>query len=206
MIAALDGRAAIGGRTPRLGHPADRALLRELRASVDAVLVGSRTLTTERYANLLDADHRERRVARGVAPHPLVATISRGLGVDPSGVGLFAEDVGVAVYTEAAGRLEGRGARVSTHRLDVASPAAVLEDLHGRHGARTVLCEGGPALLRELVADDLVDDLLLTLAPMLVGGDAPAILDGPMLDAPRRLTLERVLRADDHLVLVLRAR
>jgi len=49
MIATLDGRAAIAGRSVALGHPADRALLRELRAQADAVLVGTGTLADERY-------------------------------------------------------------------------------------------------------------------------------------------------------------
>src|SRR3954464_4979531 len=68
MIASADGRAAIAGSSAPLGHPADTALLRELPAAVDAILVGPGTLRAERYANLLDDAQRERRAARGLEP------------------------------------------------------------------------------------------------------------------------------------------
>jgi hypothetical protein len=68
MIASADGRVAVEGRSVGLGHPADRALLRELRTAVDAILVGTGTLRAERYANLLDDDQRAHRAAAGLSP------------------------------------------------------------------------------------------------------------------------------------------
>jgi riboflavin biosynthesis pyrimidine reductase len=78
---------------------------------------------------------------------------------------------------------------------------AVLEHLRTERGARTVLCEGGPTLLRELVAVDCVDDLMLTLAPMLVAGEAPTALRGVPLEPPVGLALRDIHRAGDHLFL-----
>ena len=78
---------------------------------------------------------------------------------------------------------------------------AVLEHLRTERGARTVLCEGGPTLLRELVATDCVDDLMLTLAPMLVAGEAPTALRGAPLDPPVGLALRDIHRVGDHLLL-----
>jgi riboflavin biosynthesis pyrimidine reductase len=75
----------------------------------------------------------------------------------------------------------------------------VLAHLGAARGVRSVLCEGGPTLLRALVADTCIDDLLLTLAPLLGGGDAPNVLEGGPLDPPARLALHDLHRAGDHL-------
>ena len=64
-----------------------------------------------------------------------------------------------------------------------------------------MLCEGGPTLLRRLVADGGLDDLLLTVSPLLAAGAAPTILDGAPLADPARLALRDVHRADDHVFL-----
>ena len=202
MIASADGRAAVQGRSVGLGHPADRALLRELRTAVDAILVGPGTLRAERYANLLDDDQRERRVARGLAPEPIVATIARS-GRVPDEIPLFAEPrARIQVYTEAAdAEVAARGAEVAVHRFRPgdATPVAALEHLATARGVRSVLCEGGPTLLRALVAAACIDHLLLTLAPLLAGGGAPNVLEGEPLDPPARLGLHAVHRADHHL-------
>ena len=65
MIGSLDGHATVDGRAGGLGNPADRAVLRELRAAADALLVGPGTLIAERYATVLDPDQRERRERAG---------------------------------------------------------------------------------------------------------------------------------------------
>ena len=202
MIAAVDGRATVDGRSSGLGHPADTALLRELRTAVDAILVGPGTLRAERYADLLDDDQRERRTARGLAPEPIVATISRR-GDVPVDIPLFAEArARIQVYTEAsAAIIDGRGAEVAVERLaaGAATPRAALEHLAAERGVRSVLCEGGPTLLRALVAGRCLDHLLQTLAPLIAGGDGPNVLDGDALDPPVRLGLHDVHRAGDHL-------
>jgi riboflavin biosynthesis pyrimidine reductase len=203
MIASADGRVAVQGRSVGLGHPADRALLRELRTAVDAILVGTTTLGAERYANLLDDDQRAHRAAAGLEPEPVVATISRRLDL-PADIPLLAETTArVQVYTEAEGELPGQGAWVEVHRFEPGGLAipAILEHLRAERGARTILCEGGPTLLRELVVADCVDDLMLTLAPMLAAGDAPTALRGAPLDPAVGLALRDLHRAGDHLFL-----
>jgi riboflavin biosynthesis pyrimidine reductase len=201
MIASVDGRATVGGRSAGLGHPADTALLRELRTAVDAILVGPGTLRAERYADLLDDDQRERRAEGGLAPEPLVATIARR-GDVPVDIPLFAEGrARIQVYTEAGASISGRGAEVAVERFaaGAATPRVALEHLAGERGVRSVLCEGGPTLLRALVAHRCLDHLLQTLAPLLAGGDGPNVLEGEALDPPAALGLHDVHRADDHL-------
>ena len=203
MIASADGRAAVQGRSVGLGHPADRELLRELRTGVDALLVGSTTLGAERYAQLLDPAQRARRAGAGLPVQPLVATISRRLDVSVE-IGLFAEeDARVHVYSEMAGSVASRGAHVAVHGFPPGTLhlRSVLAHLGDELGVRAVLCEGGPTLLHRLVAEGCLDDLLLTLAPMLVAGDEPAPLAGAALQPPAGLELASVHRADDHLVL-----
>lgn len=190
MIASIDGHAVLEGRSVPLGHPTDRTLLRELRTAVDVILVGTHTLASERYATLLDPEQRERRVDAGLAPHPLVATISRELEVPD--VPLLHEDVPFVVYTESAG--DGPGI---VRRLPELTIRSVIEDL----GAQAILCEGGPRLLREVVSTGLLDDLLLTISPLLAAGDQPTILTGEPFPSPVKLRLAEVSRADDHLFL-----
>jgi riboflavin biosynthesis pyrimidine reductase len=203
MIASADGRIAVQGRSVGLGHPADRSLLRELRTAVDAILVGTGTLRAERYANLLDDDQRAHRAAAGLEHEPIVATISRRLDV-PADIPLLAEPTArVQVYTEAEGEVPGQGAWIAVQRFDPGhlTMPAILEHLRTERGARTILCEGGPRLLREMVTADCVDDLLLTISPMLVAGDAPTPLVGTLVEPPAGLALRDVHRADDHLFL-----
>lgn len=202
MIASLDGRIAVQGRSVALGHPADRALLREMRAGADAILVGTATLAAERYANLLDPDQRERRLAAGLPAHPIVATISRRLEL-PVEIPLFSEpDVEIVVFTESDAPAPEVGARLAVERFTPGTlrPADALRRL-GERGVRGVSCEGGAKLLRLLVAAGVVDHLLLTVAPLLVGGEASGLLDGAPLDPPARLALRDVHRADDHVFL-----
>src|SRR3954469_13804298 len=151
MIASADGRAAVGGSSAPLGHPADSALLRELRTAVDAILVGTATLRAERYANLLDDDQRERRVAAGLQPEPIVATVSRRLDL-PTDIPLLAEPTArVQVYTQAEGEVPSQGAWVACQRFEpgALTMPAILAHLGAERGARAVLCEGGPLLLRQ---------------------------------------------------------
>jgi riboflavin biosynthesis pyrimidine reductase len=170
---------------------------------VDAILVGTGTLRAERYANLLDDEQREHRAAGGLEPEPIVATVSRRLDL-PGDIPLLAEPTArVQVYTEAEGEVPSQGAWVAVQRFEPGrlTMPVVLEHLRTERGARTILCEGGPRLLREMIAADCVDDLMLTLAPMLVAGDAPTPLGGALLDPPAGLALRDIRRADDHLFL-----
>lgn len=204
MIGSADGRATVDGRAGGLGSQADRALLRALREASDAMLVGSATLVEERYATLLDPEQRERRAAAGLPPEPLLATISRGLERRLFDVPLFGEPgARLLVCTESEDALPAAAADVRALRLEPGglTARACLEHLRVEHGARVVAAEGGPTLLRELLAEGLVDDLVLTIAPKLVAGCGPSIVRGAVFDPPFALSLRAVLRGEDHLFL-----
>ena len=127
--------------------------------------------------------------------------VSRRLDVSWD-AGLFAAaDQPVLVYTASDGAAPRVAAPVEVVRLPSCTPEAVLADLRGR-GVRALLCEGGPTLNQALLAAGLLDELFLTLAPVLTAGVAePAIVAGGPLDPPAGLELRCVLRHGDELFL-----
>ncbi len=194
FVATLDGRAALDGSTRPLGGPADLELLLSLRAAADAVLIGPGTVRAEGYARLVGPARR--------ASTPPAVLISRRFDI-PWEAGLFAAaDQPVLVYTSLdAGSPPDVAAPVEIIRLEQCTPAAALADLRAR-GVRALLSEGGPTLFNGLLAAGLVDELFLTLSPLLAGdADEVSILSGPRLADPARFALEWVLRSDDELFL-----
>ena len=82
----------------------------------------------------------------------------------------------------------------------------VLRCLRADYGVRSVLCEGGPVLNRALLADGVLDELFLSVAPKLAGGgEAPTIVGPPELPEPVDLDLHWVLESAGHLYLRYRA-
>jgi len=201
MVTTLDGRAAVGGSSRLLGSPADTLMLTELRTLADAVLIGTGTVRAEGYARLVGhPDRIARRREAGRSETPTAVLLSRSLHV-PWEAGLFAApDQPVVIYTGAEGSVPAHvAAPVEIVRLRDPAPAAALADLRAR-GVRAVLCEGGPTLNRVLLAAGLVDELFVTLAPMVTADDdAPRIVQGERLPSPATLALTWVLRHDEEL-------
>jgi riboflavin biosynthesis pyrimidine reductase len=202
FVTTLDGRAALEGTTSPLGAPADLEMLLELRALADAVLIGTGTLRAEGYDRLLRSEERRaRRRAAGLAEDPLAVVLTRG-GDVPWEAGLFqAPEQPVLVYTAAAVEPPPVPAPVEVVRLPDPSPEAALADLRER-GIAALGCEGGPTLARALVEAACVDELFLTLAPLLTAEEhAPRLLEGGPLGEPATLRPLWVLRAGDELFL-----
>lgn len=216
MVATLDGRATLGGRSGPISDAADRALFHGLRAVVDAVMAGAGTVRTERYGPIVrDPDTRRLRVRRGLRAQPLACVVSAGLRFPPDLPLLCDPESEVAFLTPSqaslperpparAARVEYVRARSADGSLDL--PAA-LGELHDRLHVRTLLCEGGPHLNGELLSAGLVDELFLSLAPLLAGEDPAAerpplrILAGAGFDPALALELRSVLAHDSHLFL-----
>lgn len=194
-----DGRAAVDGRTRAIGDDGDMEVFRRLRTQVDAVLVGTRTLAIEQYGRAVRRPElRELRAALGLAPEPLIATVSRS-GELPLDIPLFQEpDADVVVFAPSEAAEPDCPACVTMVRLDPAelTLTTALRWLRGERHVRALLCEGGPTLMGALLHESLVDELFLTLAPQLAGGGAePTMSMGPALGEPAALelvwTLER---------------
>jgi riboflavin biosynthesis pyrimidine reductase len=202
FVTTVDGRAALEGTTTPLGAPADLEMLLELRALADAVLSGSGTQRAEGYDRLLRSEERRaRRRAAGLAEDPLAVVLTRG-GDVPWEAGLFqAPEQPVIVYSAAALEPPAVPAPVEVVQLPDPSPAAALADLRAR-GVAALGCEGGPTLARALVEAGCVDELFLTLAPLLSGEeDAPRLIEGGSLPELVALRPLWVLRSGDELFL-----
>lgn len=201
FVSTVDGRAAIEGRTQALGSDADLDMLLSLRAAADAMLIGSGTLRAEGYARLVgNPERRAARVAAGLDPDPAAVLISRSLDLPWETAGLFAApEQPVIVYTSSDADPPAVPAPVDIVRLEEATPTAVLTDLR-RRGVRALLCEGGPRLNRSLLAAGLVDELFLTIAPLLTGDELePTIVAGGKLVEPIGLDLRWLLRSGAEL-------
>jgi riboflavin-specific deaminase-like protein len=176
----LDGQATIRGRSGPIGSDSDTAMLVALRTRVDAVMIGAGTMRAERYGRVVgDPAKRERRERDGFGADPLMVIVSGRLDL-PWDAPLFTEGFGEIVICTAA----------DTEPPDTATPveiirqeegvdlAAALAHLRRDRGIRSLLCEGGPRLHAQLIEGGLVDELFVTHAPKLAGGDGLGLVLG----------------------------
>jgi riboflavin-specific deaminase-like protein len=205
FVASLDGAATLDGRSGGLGDASDRLAMQVLRTLADVVLVGAGTVRVEGYGGLAvsEADAAWR-IARGMPAQPRVAVVSSSLELDPESAFFTAPVTRPIVVTHAAAPEARRAALeqladvvvVGEHEVD----ARAMLDVFAERGLRQVLCEGGPHLFGSLLEADLVDELCLSLSPMLVGGDAGRIVRGvPELE--RGMHLVHAMPAGDLLLL-----
>ncbi|MGA9857154.1 MAG: dihydrofolate reductase family protein [Solirubrobacteraceae bacterium] len=204
FVSSVDGKAEVQGTSGALGGDGDLATFRALRTQCDGILAGTGTLRAERYGALVrDAPRQRLRVAQGRAPQPLGVVVSRS-GDVPYDIPLFADSGSrLALYLGAGARVPETAAHLTVHTLT--GEGGLREAMHSLrqdHGVRSVLCEGGPGLFNALLAEDLVDELFLTLAPALVGGSGIGITAGPPPGAPpQSMDLVWALERDSHLFL-----
>lgn len=207
MVGGLDGCAAVGGRVGALSDPPDKALFESMRALADVVLVGAETVRREGYAPIsLPAERVAARKARGLPATPPVAVVTGSLELDWSAP-VFAdappESRTIVVTSSRADPERVRQARevadVVVAGEDRVDPHRAIAELRHR-GLSVVLCEGGPRLLGELVATSLLDELCLTIAP-LMGGDPLPVSVTPPGAGPTSFRLRHVLAEEDTLFL-----
>ncbi|GAA4887487.1 pyrimidine reductase family protein [Saccharopolyspora cebuensis] len=207
FVSSLDGAVAVDGSSRGLSDPADRAVLTLLRDLADVVLVGVGTALVEGYRGLRStAARRERRARLGLTGVPPVAVVSGNAAVPPDSPLLTSTEIPPIVLTCAAAPAQRRralaeaGAEVVLAGDGGVDLRAALDAL-ARRGLRRVVCEGGPTLFGHLVDADLVDELCLSLAPVLAGGDAGRIARGPLPRSPLPMRLAGALHADSLLLL-----
>jgi riboflavin-specific deaminase-like protein len=196
----LDGRATIQGRSGAIGSDTDTQMLVGLRTKVDAVMIGAGTLRAERYGRIVaDPDQRARRERDGLLQDPLAVVVSGRLDI-PWDASLFTEGAGeVLIFTtsetEAPETRTPVGVIRHEGRVDL---AAALTHLRTERDVRTLLCEGGAMVHAQLIEAGLVDELFVTHAPKLAGGEGPGLVTGlPELERP--LELAWLLEQDGEL-------
>ena len=190
FVLTLDGRATIRGRSGPIGSEADTAMLVALRTRVDAVMIGAGTMRAERYGRVVgDPAKREQREREGLPHDPLMVIVSGRLDL-PWDAPLFTEGWGeilICTDSEVEPPETATPLRVARHP-DGVDLAALLTELRREHGVRALLCEGGPRLHAELIDAALVDELFVTHAPKLGGGEGPRLVTG--LSEAERAPLE----------------
>jgi riboflavin biosynthesis pyrimidine reductase len=176
----------VQGRVGALSTAPDQALFRRMRQIADIVLVGAETVRREGYGPVrLSEDAQDQRRKHGQSPTPPIAVVSRSLDLDwtapvftgaPDGARTH---VITCVAADPARRAEA--AEVATvilagdERVEPAIAMRALADL----GLRVVLCEGGPTWLGQLVAADRLDELCLSLSPVMGGDPLPVSVTPP---------------------------
>lgn len=205
FVMSLDGAVTLDGRSGGLGDPADRLAMGVLRTLADVVLVGAGTVRAEGYGGLrLRAENRAWRREHGLPEAPRIAIVSSALELDPADA-VFAEAEGrPLVLTHEASDPARRAALAEVAELvdcgvERVEPALVRDALAER-GMPQILCEGGPHLFGALLDVDLVDELCLSLSPLLVSGSAGRIAQG-LSQQTRRMHLVHAIPARDLLLL-----
>ncbi|MDL4820109.1 pyrimidine reductase family protein [Actinomadura opuntiae] len=204
MVASLDGAAQRDERSGGLGNPADQELFLLLRGLADVVIVGAQTVRAEGYGPVRPRDSWGG-VREGRPPVPPLAVVSRTLDLDFDAP-LFTE-AAVPTIVLATASADPARLRAAKERADVVIAgddsldfAAAVRELEAR-GLRRLLCEGGPGVLAQITAAGLLDELCLTLSPMLLAGHPARILNGPALPVPPGFRLGHALEEDDFLFL-----
>jgi 5-amino-6-(5-phosphoribosylamino)uracil reductase len=191
-----DARATTRNHTRAdFSSPDDKHRLQEIRSSGDAVMAGRGTVIAEKMRmRVPDALLQAERTARGLPPEPLRVLVSASGKIDPKWP-VFAEPEGAPVIVfstekmppEVRAALEGK-ATVYLLGKEELNLRAMLETLREKHGAKRVICEGGPALLRSLLEAKLVDELNVTFCPLIFGGlGAPTLTDARGIYLPATL-------------------
>ncbi|MXW61443.1 MAG: pyrimidine reductase family protein [Acidimicrobiaceae bacterium] len=210
MIASLDGATAVNGLSGDLGGPADRAVFRAVRASCDWIVVASGTATAESYGPPKQTEAVvESRLRTGRSAVPRLAIVTASGAVDPT-IPAFAhaadptvDDLGpdqrrpLVITGEQADpeRLAALNAEIVRLPMTRPQPSAVLDELH-RRDAQVVLCEGGPTWNGQLVQAGLVDEICVSISPILAGGTSSRTVAGAEQAVPIQMRLSRLLSED----------
>lgn len=205
MVASVDGSTSVEGRSGGLGTPADKKVFDTLRGFADVVLVGSATVAAEGYRPATPKPaYADLRASLGQRPAPAMAVVSRRLDLPPDHPVFGAGAVRTLVVTSSDSPADRRAALAEVADVVVAGDrgvdlSAAVGALAGR-GLSRVLCEGGPGLLARVAAAGVLDELCLTVSPLLVGGDGLRVLHGDWLTPPTRLRLAHLLEDDATLL------
>ena len=168
MVASLDGATVVEGRSGGLSNPQDAAVLARLREAADVIIVGAATVRQESYGPPRKAGQR-------------IGVVTATGGVNPEGK-LFASGAGFLIMPEdgpptpAGTRGSIETVRAGVGQVDLPLALERLSDVVD--APSFVQCEGGPRLNGSLLDADCVDELDLTVSPVLAGGASPRVTAG----------------------------
>jgi riboflavin biosynthesis pyrimidine reductase len=205
FVMSLDGSVqGPDGRSSSINTESDHHIFALQRALADAVLVGANTVRLEGYRAVdLEPWQLRLREQEGLAPYPMLVIISASADLDPA-IAMPAEGAGGAVMIiTTAGKpaedlepLQEAGITVREAEATTLDLAQIVDQLAGT-GFQRLLCEGGPRLHNDLLAAGALDELCLTLAPIVVGGQGLRSTSGAALPVPSSFRLHHAVYADD---------
>lgn len=205
FVTSVDGAVELDGFSEGLSGAPDKRIFGLLRMLCDGLLVGAGTLRHEGYhAVRLNEERRAWRREHGLAEYPTLVVVSGSLDLNPGQAAFADAPVRPIVLTHGRAPADRRDllsgvAEVLTAGDDAVDLAEALARLRER-GLDHVLSEGGPHLFGSLTAADLVDEVCLTVSPLLTGPGAGRITAGPP-GPPRGMALRHALEAEGSLFL-----
>ena len=189
-----DGKISTKKFTPsRFTSPADKERLHLIRAAHDAILVGRGTVAADTMSmGLSRLNLRAERTKKGLPPEPLRVLISNEGRLNPEWKVFQYTSSPLVVLSTTRMPERTRNAIApfcDLHLYDAKSVplSHALAMLRKDYGIKRLVCEGGGQLLKALAAEDLLDEIQLTIAPIIFGGkDAPTLtgLTGDFLAQP----------------------
>jgi riboflavin biosynthesis pyrimidine reductase len=202
FVTSIDGATILDGGSTELGDDEDMALFQALRAVPDYILVGASTVIAEDYRPVkLDETRRKWRTEQGLSETPRLAIVSGTVSLSVEQRVFSDPDHKPLVITGPdanPGRLAMLGDAADVAILPETTPEEILQRLRP---ANVVLLEGGPSLTGQFVNAGLVDELNLTIAPVLVGGDSPRLVGSISPRPPFGMRLERAVAGESMLFL-----
>lgn len=217
FVSSVDGAATVEGRSGALGNADDQHLFQLLRRTASVILVGAQTVRIEGYGGeLLSPEAQQWRQSQGLAAHPPLAIVSGTLDLDPQLEVFTQAAVRPLIFTVESAPADKREALsqvadvvlAGSEKLDV---DVLIQELAAR-GLTRIHSEGGPTLLGTFQSANRVDELCLSLSPLLVGGRAQRIADvlngtehlrhrSEPANEPTNMELVQILKADSMLFL-----
>ena len=200
FIASVDGAISAGGVSRGLQTKGDNRVFAALRDLADVILVGSGTAHAEGYAPVELSDVRvQRRAAHGFAGTLPTAVISGSLHLD-AGAPLYQDPTTLVLTTTRAdptvrAALKAQVIDCGDGDVDLHEAVHALRE----RGLTRVLCEGGPTLLASMAAAGALDELCLTVSPLLAGPGSGRLTAGSAWDGVRALGLVGLLAEDNAL-------
>jgi riboflavin biosynthesis pyrimidine reductase len=177
MVASVDGSTVIDTNSRRLSSRRDQEVLSTLRSLADVIIVGAATVRIEGYGVPRNAGQR-------------VGVVTRSGDVDVS-TDLFTSGAGFLIVPDDAPATKVDAIRAGIGSVDLGRALAQID-------ADFVQAEGGAQLNGALAAADLIDELNLTVSPLIAGGLGPRVAMSTQ-ELTRPMQLAHVLEEDGFL-------
>ena len=207
FVASVDGAASTAGRSRGLQTRGDNLVFSALRDLADVVLVGAGTARTEGYrAATLSPARQEVRRSYGLAATLPIAVVSRSARLDPASELFRTTDPAARTIVITCGTAEANAQHALRPVADIVSCGEEIVDLSAvrstlvARGLTRILCEGGPTFFADLLRSGEVDELCLSITPLLTGPGPDRITAGhAWAGDPAPLNLVGLLEQDGAL-------